>query len=155
MIDPNWTRWVLSSLYDHFRKQLVIANCSLFIDNEIRQDVTSPNRLELRSLGPTYQGLTATETKVTIKVNICVRTQWNDGNPLEHLSRLGIVQSKFVECLSIYKYGPTPAIDDKSLLTALSLAQGKLLTTNFGRIDAVSPIVMTTVEGDYEGYLAR
>lgn len=161
-IDKNWNRWLMSSIYNHFKKGLVGVKpdqvMTINFDGEDQQvssgKGSKQDSLEFKHLGPDYNFVLANECDVLITVNILVVTYIDVKDPFRHMNNVGLAQSLFTPCIVVNKFGPYPDVDDKSYLTELTTTEpNSVKTTNFGTYDPVTRVLRTTVEASYMGLL--
>ena len=148
-INKHWQRWIMSSVYDHFKKGCVPIK--MHIDGEDPISAENFNKIdsfEFKHLGPDFDPKPSREYEVHLGVNIMVVSTFDPKEPFKHLNNVGLAQSLFTPCLTVYKYGPYRDVDDKSYLTRLELIAG-VKTTAFGNLDPVTRVTRTTVEGHY------
>lgn len=161
-INKNWNRWLVSSVYDHFKKGLVIGKTdqTLFINFDGEDPQTTSGKgnkqdsLEFKYLGPDFDYVTVNECDVKFTFNIMIVTYADIKDPFKHMNNVGLAQSLFTPCILIHKFGPYPDVDDKSYVTTLTTEPNSIKTTNFGAYDPVIRIYRTTVEASYMGLLS-
>lgn len=160
-IDPNWYRWFMSSIYDHFKKGVIdpISQQPLIkinFDNEDQQTTAGRGKtdsLEFKHMGPDFRFIAANECDVTITINIMVVTYMAISDPFRNMTNVGLAQSLFTPCIPIFKYGPNEDIDDRTQLTLIQTDDNNVKTTSFGTLDPTSRLLRTTVESTYKGIL--
>lgn len=148
-INRHWQRWIMSSVYDHFKKGCAPIKLNIDSEDPISKDTFNKiDSFEFKHLGPDFEPKPSNEYEVNLGINIMVVTMFSPKEQFKHLNNVGLAQSLFTPCLSVYKYGPYKDVDDKSFLTRLELVTG-IKTTEFGNLDPVTRITRTTVEGHY------
>lgn len=160
-INKHWNRWLMSSVYDHFKKGLTDVQpdqvMTINFDSEDTQvssgKGTKRDSIEFKHLGPDFQYVTGNECNVVISINLLVVTYTDLRDPFRHMNNVGLAQSLFAPCIPVYRHGPYPDTDDKSYLTQLTTEPNSVKTTNFGAYDPVTRVLRTTVEATYMGLL--
>lgn len=164
-MNPNWPRWILASVSDHFSKAfepLITGNIADFhIEGIPRTPREDRSLYELRMDGPRGYESTKGEWTLRVELNILIQTAMKEAASVEfkefheHHRNMGRVQEAFVN-ISVFRYGPTSdPVNDQTFLGCLKLIQDKssrdfLECNNFGQIDTSVELQQATIEGHYE-----
>ncbi|MDE1971185.1 MAG: hypothetical protein KGI50_06465 [Patescibacteria group bacterium] len=118
----------------------------VWIQGMKRPKVEPTDRFEIKYLGPDIILQTQDMFEAHLTINCQIITVQDDTLD-KHLGRVGLVQSMFITCIPIYKYGSASG-DDGSYYYPLQL-MSNIQTTGFGTLDPVSNSERTTVEVVY------
>jgi len=149
--NPNWNRWIMSSVYDHFKKGSSPIKVNFDGEDPISAHPPTKNQkdsVEFKHLGPDFDFNTENDCSVYLKINLMVVTYMDIRMPYKHQDQVGAAQYLFDTCIGLYKYGPNVGIDTKAKFGSLQLVTG-IMTTPFGTLDPVTRILRTTIEGEY------
>lgn len=149
MIDPNWARWILAGVSDHFDA----VSLPLFVEGQERNTKDQKSTMELRLDGPWYNEVSKNYWKIRVEINILIQTAMRVADFHLHHTNMGLVGAAFTD-ISIFRCGDGPA-DDDSFLGCLKLIQDerkreRVVTSNFGQIETHVKIQQATVEGHYD-----
>lgn len=160
--NPHWSRWVRASLTEHLRTRSADIKGKTvyrFFEGEQRQSNEEPNWFEIRVDGPFSQEETKDRWTLRLQVNIlCCAAMAND---LYYIDRMtGLAASWLNECISIYKYGDDPAVDNPleqiGILQLVSRDKNEGISIqHYGQIESKTPLVQATVECEYWTELER
>lgn len=157
----HWPRWTWASVSKHFKNIIETNNqIKLFIEGQDIVDRTLNTYTEFRMDGPYIKQLSRREYDMIFEINILITSfkDTKDGHKLQRLN--GIVASAFIECIPIFKYGPSSdlsngdPVNDNSRVSELILKTDKreiVQVSNFGTIEVDIPIMQASVEGHYKG----
>lgn len=149
MINPNWARWILAGVSDHFD---TAVDLFLFVEGQERDTKDKKSFMELRLDGPWYNEVSKDYWKIYVEVNILIQTAMRVKDFHLHHTNIGLVGAGFTD-ISIFRCGNGPD-DDDSFLGCLKLIQDerkreRVVTSNFGQIETHAKIQQATVEGHY------
>lgn len=147
-MNSNWHKWVMTSVIRHFKTGLNVDPNYLWVIGE-KLDTKKAQRFELRYLGPTFISNPG-EYQCRLSLNVVVRSNIDSGDQFNHLTRVGLAQSMFANCLRIYKFGPISGVDTGEQFDQMRLSS-EISTANYGQIDLTDNVVISTVEADYIG----
>lgn len=156
-INKNWPRWVFASVSEHFYSRR--DSIPMFIERQYRQQSEEPKLLELRMDGPYFTEISRGVFKCFIEVNVLVQAAQSDTNAYVIDELVGIAGAAFTDSIQVFKYGPASDPDnDGSLLVCLSRlddtrGRKRVQISHFGKIDTQTPVLQSTVEGHYEGFI--
>jgi hypothetical protein len=149
MINNNWTRWIIASCSGFFddRKQ----NVPFFIEGQERPFQQEADLAEFRVNGPFYKEETKGKFRITLQVNILIRSIKDEDN--HKIFRLcGIFETAFEQCIPVYKFGNRPEDNSNELLGNLYLIKNgdeDVVTNHFGQVSPEVKVLESTVEGYY------
>jgi len=143
MKDPNWARWLYTSVVKHFTQAAIKANIPIYLDRDDNRDT---DWAELRFGGPyirqpsrnVYFG----EVNVDIMITAFIKT---DQYVMQRYT--GLFQAYFYP-ICCYRYGDGDA-DDGTYFATLKLTDGNINVRNFGLILPENKFIRSTVESDY------
>lgn len=144
-MNSNLTKWVTASIIKHFKDGL---NDYLWVTGE-KLETKKSQRFELRYIGPTYI-IGMSEVTCRVGLNLTVRSSTDPQNPFNHFERVGLAQSVFTNCIRIFKYGSVSGVDTQEQFDYMRL-NSEINTVNYGQIDLVDNVVISTIEADYIG----
>lgn len=147
MLIEHLPRWIKASVSEHF-----IANKSsydLYIEGHVR--LKDPQTgFELRINGPDIKEYSKGYNKVSLEINVLIRTLRDSKDQYSHEKAVGIVVKAFTNTITIYKYG-NGVDDDSTMLGCIALQVNPgIKVTNFGLVQPQSNLEFTTVEALYE-----
>ncbi len=148
-MNANHTKWVMASVINKFKTGLNSAPNYLWVIGE-KLDTSRGQRFELRYLGPTFSFVSANEVICRVSLNMTVRSDIAEQYPFNAFDRIGLAQSMFTNCIKIYKFGSIPGVDTREQFDVLRL-NSEINTVNYGQIDLVDSVVVSTIEADYIG----
>lgn len=164
--NPHWTRWIISSVADHFKVNVATPLSLPFlvegIDDRDDSFEQAPDRAELRYNGPFTQELSKGYWRIWFDVNILVTS--NLDGAAKNRYTLEINLGKFHEyadtCIPIYRYGdPAQAAEnDDTLLGRLLPRSGRndsVRSLHFGQVHKTDRIKQAQVDARYYMYLCE
>lgn len=146
IFDPNWPRWIISSVASHFKD----CNENFFMEGFERGTDGKPEWVELRLDGPYIREMTKGCWKLEVEVNTLIVVNDN-ANAYRSQEIQGMVLKKFLDCLEVYQIGNQEP-DDGELLGCLKLQQRgreKIIVTNFGMLKPDIRQFQSSIEGHY------
>jgi hypothetical protein len=153
-MDPNWTRWIHSTIATIFTKNMKTVGVTLYIepqDREITEAIV--DHAELRWTGPFAKQVPKCHWLFDITINLLVTSILSRKDVYQHKKVVGLVQSIMPDSFPVMRYGSTPNVDTQDVLGCFQLrredAQG-ITTTYFGRIDTDVSLEQSTVQGEYQ-----
>jgi len=160
--NPNWPRWIFSSLAVHFKGVADGLNLPIITEgiDEREPEKMDVDRCELRINGPYIREVSKNYWRIWINVNILL-TDYMEGQG-ENTYKLMDWGGAFLEGMNlpipIYKYGPdVGGIDDQTLLGCLTMLRGNRIESirliHFGQIGSEERIRQAAVDGRFEMYL--
>jgi len=143
--NPNWSRWIYSSLAGHLH-DAAGAIPALVEGVEDRTDafMQAPERAEIRVNGPIANELSHDYWRLDVFANVVVTVQF--GNPYRIQEIAGLFQAEMDEPVEVKQFG-----GDESHVGCLS--PGKITITHFGQVDPTNRILQATVDCSYHIYL--
>ena len=160
-VDTNWPRWIYASVSKHFVEGMEADSLTVFLEGtERNMEALGQEFMEYRQDGPMFRPLDKIaggnyRYKAWIDVNIIFRVNINDGSFHRIHEVTGLVAKRFVDCISIYKYGS--GVDDTGeFLTHFQLDyenRNPIDINHFGQVDKDLSIMQGSVSGQYIGYL--
>lgn len=144
---PSWNKWIVLSIADY--TQTYLSGEYLWVQGTVRQKNEPSQRYELRFLGPDVITHTEDSTELHLTINCQISTVRTPDNVETHLMRVGKVQCMLAQCISAYKFGKDPVLDDRTLFGHLQQISN-VDTTSFGTVDPVSSVERSTVEATYK-----
>lgn len=155
--DPNWPRWIVASVSDHFKTLADEIDLPLLvegIDEREAEKIRAANHFELRIHGPETKEVSKGYFRLYVEINLLVTSIMGGvkQNAHEFVQFLGLIQQAASEDIPIMKFGLTPDVDDQSFLGCLKpdSARGEALTVfHFGEIDRERHIRQSAVDGRY------
>lgn len=151
--DPNWNRWCAISIAKTF--QSLDAILPVFVEGFERDTEKLPEFLELRIDGPYISEHARQQWRLYFEVNVLIVVQEENSNAWRLTELTGHVTNKFTDAIQVLRYGTGPD-DDQGILGCLDLVKlpdGKIKTSNFGKIRPDARIEQATVEGHYQIFL--
>jgi len=159
--NPNWPRWIFSSLAVHFKNVADGLNLPILVEgiDEREPEKMLVDRCELRVNGPYIREISSKYWRLWININILM-TDYMEGQG-ENTFKLFNWGGAFLEAMElpipIYRFGPdTGGVDDQSLLGCLTEMRGKnesIKLIHFGQIGRTERIRQAAVDGKFEMYL--
>ena len=159
--NPNWPRWFIASITEHFSSNVFVPNSIPFITEGLheRDDdfMSEPDRAEIRINGPFSSEESSNYWRIWIDINTLVTSYFEgaskDAYTLER--NVGLVYEFADTEIPIRKYGPDIG-DDGSLLGCLRPRSSKndsVRVILFGQINAVDRLKQAQIDGRYVMYL--
>jgi hypothetical protein len=162
--NPHWTRWIISSVADHFKTNVATPLTLPFLveglDDRNPAFEQAPDRAELRINGPFTQELSKNYWRLWVDVNILVTSNYDGA--VKNRYTLEINTGKFHEfadtCISVFRHGDiaqTPE-NDGTLLGRLLPRTGKndsVRSIHFGQLNKVDKLKQSQVDARYVMYL--
>ena len=136
------------SLSDYIQSQIGVDEY-LWVQGMLRPKNEPVERYEVRFLGPDVISNTIDMSTIHLTINCQITTLRTPTNLETHLMRVGKSICMLTQCISVYKYGSDPVLDDKSLFGHLQQISN-VDTTSFGAVDPVSSAERSTVEATYK-----
>jgi hypothetical protein len=155
--DPNWPRWIVASVADHFKQLSDDIELPLLvegIDEREAEKIRTMDHFELRLHGPETKEVSKGYFRLYVEINLLV-TSFVGGeqqNAYDMTQFLGLIQQAASEDIPVHKYGNTPGVDDDSFLGCLKpdSARNEAVTVfHFGEIDRERHIRQSAVDGRY------
>lgn len=151
MINPKWSRWVISSIFKHFQDGL--SDIHIHFEGSPRQTEDKDRWVEVRVDGPDYYQDSRIRYRGHVEVNIGIVVVESASNMYDIHEIAGQIESLFKSRINAYKYG-----DDNSYLGCLLLDKGagegyNIRKYYFGRVNAQTPMYQAAVEAPYFIYL--
>ncbi len=146
-MNENSTKWVVLSLAKYLTEFLAPDYVWIIGTRRPNTDL-SPDRFEIKYLGPDIIGQQRNYTKLELAVNCQIITLLDPMLIDRHLYRVGRAQKMLTTCIPTYRYGSNEDTDDKSEYFPLQRKK-EITTTCFGVLDPSSSSERTTVEATY------
>jgi hypothetical protein len=162
MANPNWARWIHSSVAVFLKDVADDASLPILIEGiDERSDtfMEATDRVEVRVNGPSTSEISAGFYKIFVDVN-CLFFSRMDGtakNAYELERFLGIFHEAMDGNIPIFKFGNGPDDDPLVLVGCLSPRDGRndaIRVIHFGQIDAVNRIREGMVDARYIMHLS-
>lgn len=148
-MNPNWQRWIHSSLRTYVKEQLAALNVFVFFEGQSREELASHlDWAEFRWTGPFARKSSSNYWTLDVVLNFVIGSTTNRQDTYTHQSIVGKVQSILTQNIPVYRYGEN---DDQSLLGCLQLQadlKEPIMTNYFGRMQDVE-IEESTIEAYY------
>jgi hypothetical protein len=156
--DPNWNRWILQSIIDHYKTNVVDPNTITFlvdgIDLRDNTFMTAPERVELRINGPDTKELSKSCWRLWVNINIFFTVSM--GQEATNRYSLETLVGLFLEFtdtnIPIFRFGTGPG-DDSSLVGCLEPRReisNSVRSVYFGQISAEETLKQAQIDGRYE-----
>ena len=154
-IDPNWARWIMASVTQHFRTKLkptapVFVSGVQFIPEEVK------DFFEIRVDGPHLREWSIGFWRVYVEVSILIQSSMDqsDGDIYRLQQNIGITQASFLGGIPILKKGDGE-FDTGERIGCLSLLRPKygrdsLEANNFGQVGPQLGLMQAAVEGHFD-----
>ncbi|GMU26124.1 MAG: hypothetical protein AMXMBFR16_10290 [Candidatus Uhrbacteria bacterium] len=163
MIDPNWARWIFTSVAVNFSN--VAANIPITyrvegIDERNDVDLTGRSYIELRVNGPFIKELSRGYYHLQVDINILVNDLMDEINENAYgiVQWCGILQDAMDRAIPVMKYGSGPSDNPSVLVGCLTPRKGRFESNrviHFGQINKVDRIRQSMVDGRFEMYLTN
>lgn len=149
MINPNWDRWIMSSMIKNFMDQLTPTYKFLIEGQKIDPTVISGDYVQFRLNGPSIHESAKNVFHLSVEVDILVVSQMTD-DFMKPRRITGDVHAAFSTNVCITKMGNGP-YDDQTYLGTMILDETKkpILTTHFGQINPTQSVIFTSVSAEY------
>ena len=155
--NPDWTRWIVSSIIEHFSSTVMAPQNIPFITEGIdeRDDtfMSEEDRAELRINGPFSRELSARYWRIWVDINILVTSylggQEKDAYTLER--NLGLIAEFTDTSIPIKRHGLGVG-DDGTTLGCLRPRNGKrdsVRTINFGQMSKTDRLRQSQIDARY------
>lgn len=162
MANPNWTRWIHSSVAIFLKEVADDNNLPALvegIDDRDDEFMEETDRVEIRVNGPFTQELSAGYHRIYVDVNCLFMSRMDgEGKNAYDLDRfLGIFHEAMDGNIPIFRHGTGPD-DDGELLGCLSPRPGKsdsIKVLQFGQLDRVDRIREAMVDARYVMHLSE
>jgi hypothetical protein len=157
--DPNWTKWIRSSLGDYLLSVATENNVPVIIEELHDRDtgfMQSPLRCEVRINGPFTQELSRGYYRVYVDANVLVTSRKDVKQGYAHLAILGQLHSAMDMAIPIFKHGLEAGDDSNVELGCLTPRPGKsdaIKVLSFGQVEKTDQIVQNAVDARYVMFL--
>ena len=155
-LSPHLARWVWASVSKSFEDRRGWLYLFFEGDDRAIPEADKLNFAEFRMDGPRLHEVSRNYWQVDVYVNILIQTTMTNDTHA-YFKTLGHVQSLYVPCIPVYRYGDGPD-DDGSLVGFLQLNIDKPLEqlkgSNFGQVDQTVRLQQGTVEANYRMFLS-
>jgi hypothetical protein len=150
-VDPNWIRWIVSSLNKHFNDALTAAGLPLFVEGPDRRTDKLQDYAEFRYSGPRFLELSKGYWQVDVDIDILVVSKTNDINIYTPEVGVGNVLAAFTNDVAVFQFGTGPGDDPNAQLGCLRLVppNGGLTVNNFGYPREQVRLRQASVEATY------
>jgi hypothetical protein len=142
MANPNWARWIHSSVATALKQVAIDDNLAVLvegIDTRTAAFMEAADRVEIRVNGPFTRPLPGGVHDTSVDVNVLVTSHMGGTVRMAytHDEILGLYHEAMDGHIAIYRYGTGPD-DDQSLLGCLTPRPGKnsfIRVLRFGQLD--------------------
>lgn len=151
MINPNWIRWVKSSVVKFFYDRLN-DTVHFYLEGQDRRTMQHRTYVEFRIDGPDIKEVSKNFWHLDIEINLLIATIRTESDLYEHDRNVGLVSSVFQSGIPVFCYGDTDSDDPTVQLGCLLLkadSNEKVVISNFGQVKDDSRMLQSTVEGCY------
>ena len=152
--DPNWSKWLHASVYNHFSQDDVLNDMKFFTEDMKRDTNRVSEWLEVRIDGPRLEKTGTNNWIMWAEVNLLVSTHKNSKKLLRHQQNIGSVVAAITD-IPIYRYGDEDG-DDGSLVGCLQLIQdfhNKIDVIQMQVVEHAVELLQSMAEGHYRMYL--
>lgn len=153
--NPNWPRWVRSSVGKHFKAIATSLNFPMMFDGvDEREQATmrASHHFELRVQGPTVREWDEDNYTLRIGVNLMITELMGDSaNVYTVLDRAGSLQVSMQEPIALFKLG-SGVDDDQSQFGCLTLTSGKddaVQFYDFGQVGEAERVRQLMLDATY------
>lgn len=155
-MNPNWQRWIVSSIHKHFKAACDAASIKYYaeaVPSNMEKDQLS-FWCEGRIDGPYWSGGAKGQYPCIIEVNMFLTVK-KDLQDIYQADRLkGILTVPFTTALPVLKLGVGTDDDPTSVVTCLNLitdGREKLVVSDFGQSGPGVQVKQACVEGHFHG----
>ena len=155
-MDPNWLRWIIASVTQHFATSLTAAGLYLQVEGTDRRTDQIQDYAELRHDGPRFNELSKGYWRIDLDLDVLVCSKTNDLNIYTPEIDVGNVLAAFNDEIAVFKLGNKPQDDPNVQLGCLTLdnANGPIRVTNFGINREQVRLRQASVEATYRMYIS-
>lgn len=163
MANPNWTRWIHSSIAVYLKSvatSLSLPTLIEGIDDRSEAFMSAPNRLEVRVNGPFTQEISHGYHRVYVDVNVVLKCHLGGElvNAFTFDQLLGELHEAMDGPIPVLAFSLVPAEnDDPEHVACLVPRSGKndaIRVIHFGQIDRTDRIREGMVDARYTAYIA-
>lgn len=156
--NPNWNRWILQSIIDHYKTNVVDPNSIPFlVDGVDIRDQTwmeQSDRVELRVNGPDTKELSARWWRIWITVNLYFTSMMGQEskNRYDLENTVGLFLEYTDTVIPVYRLG-TGVDDDDSLVGCLEPRRelpNAVRSVHFGQINPDDMIKQSQIDARFE-----
>jgi len=156
--DPNWNRWVLQSVIDHYKTNVSDPNTVPFLVDgiDVRDEawMNQPDRVELRVNGPDTKELSAGCWRLWVGVNIQFLSMMGQEskNRYDLETLVGLFMEYTDTPIPVYRLG-TGVEDDATLIECLKPRRelsNAVRSVFFGQIDQDELMTQAQIDARYE-----
>lgn len=108
MINPDWDRWIRSSVNVYLDAEIrtALGEMKILPEGAPEQDrAGAQDWIEIRMDGPKYQPLGNSEWRVTVEINLLINSLINEGNIYRHRDIAGEIAAILSGTIPVKKYG--------------------------------------------------
>lgn len=149
MQNPNWIRWIKSSINLHF--DALISGIPLFIEGENRDDGLKSSA-ELRMDGPDFSEISKGYWQFDIMIDVLIKSHFSDKDAYIRERNIGYVLAAFTTDISIFRYGDSADDDRTALLGCFKLCPSEgepIRVLHFGQVTNDIRLTQTSVQAAY------
>lgn len=159
--DPNWNRWILQSIIDHYKTKVVDINSIPFlvdgVDTRDQTWMAQPDRVELRVSGPDTKELSARCWRIWVSVNLYFTSMMGQEskNRYDLENTVGLFLEYTDTVIPVYRLG-TGAQDDDTLIGCLEPRRelpNAVRSVHFGQISPDELVKQAQIDARYEMYI--
>ena len=159
--NPNWTRWIFSSITEHFSSNVMVPNSIPYLTEgiDVRDDefMSQSDRAEIRINGPFASEISDNYWRIWVDINLLVTSYFGEKTKDIYLTEriAGLIHEFADTKIPVYRYG-TGVQDDGTLLGCLVPRSDKsdsVRVIHFGQVNKVDKIKQSQVDGRYVMYL--
>lgn len=147
--NPNWPRWIYSSLVKHFNDRR--KDVPFYVEGQSRSESVA-NYAELRVDGPYFNEVSHALWDIDILVAILIQTIRDDDDLYKIQRYSGIFLSSFTTDIPIFRFGDQEGDDAKHLM-CLSLSperNERIRVTTYGQVQIATNIAQASIEAKYQ-----
>ena len=156
MFNPNWARWIMASVSNHFNTVAAAIPLPFMVDgvDEIIAEDQHTDHAELRVTGPFITEVSKDRYRFHVDVNILITDLMNETgeNAYDLQTWCGAFQVGMDGPIMVYKYGSESG-DDSAYIGCLSPRQGKYdanKVLHYGQINKVDRIRQSMIDGKFQ-----
>lgn len=168
--NPNWARWVFSSVAYHLKTVATQAGLAVLVDHlDDRTDAfqKASDKVEIRITGPFTKECSQDYFRIAVDANVLLTSRYDTPtskkNSLDILRYAGLYNEAMDSPIPVWNYGVQPGDyqdDDPStqvflgcLLPKAGKDDSAVRVFNFGQMDKIEKIKCSVVDARYELYI--
>jgi hypothetical protein len=167
--NPNWARWIFSSVADHLKQVAVDASLPVIVehlDDRTTAFMQATDRVEVRITGPESRELSHGFHRVWVDANVLLTSRYDGAkkDPLAIFKFAGLFHEAMDGPIPVWNYGNEMGDfveadpDSQVFLGCLMPRPGRNETVrvlHFGQINTTDKLKQSMVDARYEMYLSE